>query len=121
MSLREKGDYCLAVNPDESGDGEDFRETREFELENEIEEPDPGLTITDPAVDDETLSGEHTFLAEYVDEDETEDHINWAIRDETCSGTNYAGNVGGLSDAWDLTDGLFSTTVDMSEWESGEY
>ena len=85
--------------------------------------PDPTLEITNPATDGQTLAGEHTFEAEYLDDDETVDHINWAIRYGTCaanSGT-VAGNVDGFNDAWSFVDTTFSTTIDMTGWDAGEY
>ncbi|MEZ4200023.1 MAG: SdrD B-like domain-containing protein [Candidatus Paceibacterota bacterium] len=85
--------------------------------------PDPSLTITDPGTDDETLTGSHTFLGEYVDADDVEDAMRWAIRAGTCAASTgtVAGNVDGYSDpfSWDGAD--FSTTVDMSTWADGEY
>jgi len=88
-----------------------------------VEEAKATLEITNPGADGMTLSGEHTFEAEYVDDDETVDHINWAIRAGTCAaGTNtVAGNVDGFSDAWSFTGIDFTTTIDMSSWDAGEY
>lgn len=81
------------------------------------------LEITDPATEGETLSGEYTFQAEYIDDDETEDAILWAIRAGTCAASTntMAGNVDGFSDPSDFTAPIFSATVDMSSWEDGEY
>lgn len=81
------------------------------------------LEITDTATDGEVVVGEHTFEAEYVDNDETEDDIKWAIRPGVCetSSENLAGNVGGLSDASSLVGTTWSATVDMSTWTNGDY
>ncbi|MFT5849794.1 MAG: hypothetical protein ACI9H6_000613 [Patiriisocius sp.] len=88
-----------------------------------VEEAVAALEITNPAVDGTTLSGEHTFAAEYTDDDPTVDHINWAIRAGTCAaGTNtVAGNVDGFNDAWSFVGIDFTTTVDMTTWDAGEY
>ena len=81
------------------------------------------LAITSPAVEFEQLSGVHTFTADYSDDDETVDLIQWAIRPGMCeiSSINLAGNVGGLTDVSDFTDTTFSADVDMTTWEDGEY
>ena len=82
------------------------------------EVPPATLEITNPATPGLTLAGEYDFTATYVDNDPTEDLINWAIYAGSCShdGTNRAaGNASG-----DVgTD--FSATVDMSTWTNGEY
>ena len=87
--------------------------------------PEPAtLEITDPAVDGEELEGEYTFMAEYNDDDETEDDIKWAIRAGTCdpvAEATMAGNVSGFTDPSAFTAPDFSATVDMSEWDNGEY
>ncbi len=85
--------------------------------------PDAGLVITKPEVDDEVLSGEYTFEAEYTDADDDYDNMQWAIRFGTCksnSGT-VAGNVDGFNTPFDWDGASFSSTIDMDEWEEGEY
>ena len=81
------------------------------------------LEITNPATDGETLEGEHTFEAEYIDDDETVDTILWAIRAGTCAASTgtVAGNVDGFTDTSSFSSTTFSTTVDMSTWDDGEY
>lgn len=102
------------------------------ELESEaacdatVPEPEPkaSLIITNPAVDDMVLSGEHTFMAEYVDEDDDADAIRWAIREGTCdinAAATVAGNVAGHTDPSTFVGAGFSALVDMSSWDDGEY
>lgn len=85
--------------------------------------PEPGLEITDPATDHLVLADTHTFEAVYVDADENDDLVLWAIRAGTCnSGTNTkAGNVDGFSDPYNWNGSKLSATVDMSGWDDGEY
>ncbi len=83
----------------------------------------PGLEITNPDSDGQTLAGEFTFTAEYVDADTIKDGMQWAIRAGTCAantGTVY-GNVDGHNDAFNWDGVSFSTTVDMSAWANGDY
>jgi len=111
-----EGDYCLVVNPAEST-GNDTRETRTFTLED----IDPSLIITKPATDGEVLSGTYTFEAEYIDDDSTEDVINWAVYAGSCthSGLNrMAGDAAG--DPSSLVGSHFSATVDTSAWEEDD-
>lgn len=82
------------------------------------------LTITDPATDGDVLAGTHTFTAEYQDKDETEDTVYWAIRADTCNGTDMVGNAPASPfhpSTFNATTGAFSTTVDMSGWDDGDY
>lgn len=87
-----------------------------------VEPPEASLTILTPAAD-EVVYGTYDFTAEYLDDDETEDVIQWAIRAGTCAaGTNtVAGNVDGFTDSSTFVDGLFSTTLDTGLWSNGEY
>ncbi len=84
---------------------------------------DPSLVITGPTTDGEVLSGTYEFTAEYIDDDDTVDSILWAIREGTCSAnTNtVAGNVDGFNNAWSFVGTDFSTTLDMSTWDNGDY
>ncbi len=90
---------------------------------NLIEIEVPRLEITSPEVDGETLGTSHAFTAEYVDADDIEDDLAWAIRagGGQCNGDTLAGNVGGATDDFSFENGAFSATVDMSLWEDGEY
>ena len=86
----------------------------------EADEP-ASLTILTPTTL-ETVSGTYDFTAEYLDDDETEDLINWAVYFESCSftGTNrVAGNAEG--DSSSFIGGMFSTTLVTSDWANGEY
>jgi len=82
------------------------------------------LTIDNPAVDAEVLSGSHTFMSTYKDFDNDEDEVFWAIRAGSCNGTDLIGNTPqspfGPS-TFDDTTGAFETTVDMSTWTNGDY
>ena len=90
---------------------------------NLVEIEIPGLEITNPETDGETLGSSHTFEAEYVDADDVEDSLAWAIRagGGQCNGDTLAGNVGGATDDFTFETGAFSATVDMSLWQNGEY
>jgi len=85
--------------------------------------PPATLAITSPATENEVLSGVHTFTANYNDNDDEVDAIQWAIRPGVCetSDVNLAGNVGGLSDASTFTGNTFSADVDMTAWLDGPY
>lgn len=91
------------------------------------EEVDPNLEITNPATDYELLFGEHTFEAEYTDDDETEDTIHWAIKVGTCTGNSPEINVAGFGTdgyspaSYNYTTGHIEVTVDMSDWEEDDY
>ena len=87
---------------------------------------EPSLEITKPEIDDMVLAGIYTFEAEYVDADENPDPVQWAIRAGTCNaGTNtVAGNVDGFfssSTPHTWNGASFSSTIDMSDWDDGEY
>lgn len=114
-----EGPYCSTATYTDAAD----HSNKKFFGNVEENQTVASLTITDPATDGETLQGEHTFKAEYVDADETEDHISWAIRAGTCqqSTNTMAGNVDGHNDSGTLDGSDFSTTVDMSGWDDGEY
>jgi len=89
-------------------------------------EPTPvaSLTITNPATAGQVLSGEFTFTAEYVDYDDVDDQMFWAIRAGTCNGTDQVGNAPASPfhpSVFDAATGEFSTTVDMSSWAGGTY
>lgn len=88
------------------------------------EDREASLVITDTNEDGKVLSGTHTFKAEYNDDDEQEDDIAWAIRAGTCdmdAEAVMAGNVAGFNDPSSFNAPDFSTTVDMSSWDDGEY
>ena len=88
-------------------------------------EPVPAATleITNPAVPDMILSGVYNFTAEYNDDDEEVDLIQWAIRAGTCAASTgtVAGNVDGFSDGWMFVGNEFEAEVDMSGWANGDY
>jgi hypothetical protein len=84
--------------------------------------PTSSLTITTPVSDNEVLTPSvYTFEAEYVDADDTQDAMRWAIRPGCTSGTNLAGNVGGLSSTSTYDGAHFEADVDMSTWADGDY
>lgn len=96
-------------------------------LDNNCEDPDPNpsLTITNPATDGQILSGEYSFEAEYVDEDNDDDTMRWAIRSATAEcngGTTFAGgNISGWNNPSAFDGASFGALVDMSSWDNGEY
>jgi hypothetical protein len=86
--------------------------------------PPASLTITAPTVDGaELLPGIYSFMAEYTDDDNTLDTIQWAVRAGTCDpNTNtQAGNVDGFTNASTFVGTNFTATVDMSLWAEGSY
>jgi hypothetical protein len=94
--------------------------SQSFEVQEEIPE---SVTITNPATATEVVSGEYEFTAEYIDNDNTPDNIQWAIRADNCTGSNdtVAGNVDGFSDDSTFVGSAFSTTLNTAEWLNGEY
>lgn len=107
--------YNLTVVSDETGEDCMFA-------------PEADLEITRPETEDQVLSGEYTFEAEYVDADSDADPVQWAIRAGTCnSGSSniVAGNVdqfsGASSTPYMWNGASFSSTIDMSDWEEGKY
>jgi hypothetical protein len=64
----------------------------EAACEAEVER-EASLIITGPDTDGQTLSGEYEFTAEYTDDDDTIDTINWAIKTESCEVNNTGVNV----------------------------
>lgn len=106
--------YNLTVVSDETGEDCMFA-------------PEADLEITRPETEDQVLSGEYTFEAEYIDADDNADPVQWAIRAGTCnSGSRtVAGNVdqfsGASSTPYMWNGASFSSTIDMDGWEEGEY
>jgi len=78
------------------------------------------LEILTPTVDEEVYSI-YEFTAEYDDNDQTKDAINWAVRAGSCSANTVAGNVDGFSDSSTFVGDIFSTTLDTGLWANGEY
>jgi|GEM_PF-4062802 len=92
-----------------------------------IERPEASLEITNPASDGEVLSGEHTFMAVYTDDDDTEDTINWAIKNASCEANNTSVNVAGFGTpgyapaSHDPLTGEISVMFDVGLLDDGEY
>lgn len=97
----------------------------EVTTEPEEEVVDPAtLVITNPAVDNDIVPRElFDFTAEYNDDDEIVDTIQWAIRAGTCSaGTGtVAGNVDGFTDSSTFATTTFTAALDTSSWAAGNY
>ncbi|MFN3188579.1 MAG: Ig-like domain-containing protein [Candidatus Paceibacteria bacterium] len=86
--------------------------------------PTASLTITNPVTAGEVLSGEFTFTAEYIDYDDVDDQMFWAIRAGRCNGVDQVGNAPASPfhpSTFNASTGQFSATVDMSSWDSGTY
>lgn len=86
----------------------------------------PSLVITNPDTDGKVLGKTiYTFTAEYNDDDEVEDDVDWAIYAGTsCSfdGSNrIAGNADGDVGNYNPSTGEFSAEVDLSDEVSGDY
>jgi hypothetical protein len=98
---------------------------RAFILKEEVVEA--SLEITNPATDGALLMGSHTFEALYMDDDETIDTINWAVKTASCEANNTGVNVAGFGTSvnppinYDPVTGMIDVTVDLSEYSPGEY
>lgn len=81
------------------------------------------LDITAPAENNDEVTGTYDFTAEYIDNDETVDQINWAIRAGTCAAqTNtVAGNVDGFTNPSSFVAGDFTATLNTALWTPGTY
>jgi hypothetical protein len=81
------------------------------------------LAITSPASPGLTLPSDiYDFTAEYVDDDETVDTINWAIYAGSCNHDGSNRMAGNASDDPSTFSGAdFSAEVDMSKWANGQY
>jgi hypothetical protein len=121
-----KNDIC--VNGESLSNCEDT--TTEVEVCSLKEpEPVPAILVIDyPFEDgDEIEKGSAVdFLATYLDDDETEDTVNFAIKPGTCQANTPGVNIAGYQTAdnnssYNFETGEFVATIDFSDDPVGEY
>lgn len=81
-----------------------------------------GPEITAPTADEVVY--ENTLVLEGHDTAAADNNARWAVRYDTCdpvAEANRAGNVTGVDDEYDWAEGAFSATVDITDWDAGEY
>ncbi|MFW6110163.1 MAG: hypothetical protein ACOC6Q_01935 [Patescibacteria group bacterium] len=71
----------------------------------------------------EQISLEEGLELEARDDDAEDSGVSWAVRQGTCAaGTNtVAGNVDGFNDDYEWDDGYFTSSLDVSDYDTGEY
>lgn len=81
------------------------------------------VVITDPSEDGETLMGEHTFTAQFTDNDTVTNEFDWYILTGDCEDTEESDYMAGIEneDLFTFDGANFSATVDMTEWYGGWY
>jgi len=78
--------------------------------------------IISPEVGD-TIYKDELLNLEARDFEASSGGVRWAVRYGTCAaGTNtVAGNVDGKNDSFGWEDGIFTSDLDISEWDAGQY
>jgi peptidoglycan hydrolase-like protein with peptidoglycan-binding domain len=87
---------------------------------------DAELTITYPNEEDNLVSGFEIFYADFYDDDETEDEIEWSVYEGPCdteaeSVFVVGGNVLDFNDEYEFEDGEIAMYLDTTELDNGEY
>lgn len=114
-------DFLIEDEEDEALCLGDQSQDQDPEDPEETQYPYGIITAPDPY---EEVDGNTSLTAEYYDgDDEDNDAVQWAVRFETCAAnTNTVfGNVDGHSDSFSWDGMYFSSTVDMTGLEPGNY
>lgn len=105
-----------------------FATDPDLSVDGECLPPQAELSITNPAVDGETLAPQVvTFTADYTDDDETVDTINWAIKPGSCEANNSSVNLLGFGTPgyapalYNSTTGEIEVEADLSAFADGDY
>jgi peptidoglycan hydrolase-like protein with peptidoglycan-binding domain len=102
-------------------------EATNFGMEEECQyevDMGPTLNITYPNVEIYELYGEETLTADFMDDDETVDDIEWTVFTGSCEsegGEAVAGNTDGFEDGYNFEEGTIEMYLDTTLLENGDY